>query len=571
MKKHTLTILIIITLLLAPFVIRADQPIFIDDTGGTSTGGGGGGGSTGGAGGSGGGSGTSSNVSTNSDIFVKTGDANNITQTTATLYGEGGYNTSSSDLPLVTAYFRYSKSTISPIYCNDIYGTNMIATRDIFLKKIDSNTLSQSFSQQVTGLSPNTTYYYCAIVSNRNTIAYGGNAIVKEFHTNCYDTTVDTKSPATNIRSTSAVIKGSYCSPQNNFDKTITNSTVTTYFEVTTEDALPEWNTAKGSEQTNSMDNNSNLYGDLRFNLTGLAPQTRYLFRAVVKNNAGKKDETIHYGDTAYFTTIPGNGGGGTSGCTSDGCVTSPTCIAPYVLDTSTNTCVYSTPPNNYCPNGATNPPDCTNVSTGGGGGGGTGGTPGTWGPTGDGTTGTWGTGTDSGTWTATKGTGGTGIVYWAGNGDGAGTWNSATGSGTWTNGKGTGSTGAGTWINFALGQTATPPAMDVVRYHEGIETVFTRQIMADTVFAKMYGYVDGMNLQTFAWDLADQFAKAFGYIDANGKEIRVSFPDVAAYQLQLVGNKLTVYEYYANKIVDIRNTTATFKNKSDYEYYYKK
>ena len=56
-----------------------------------------------------------------------------------------------------------------------------------------------------------------------------------------------------------------------------------------------------------------------------------------------------------------------------------------------------------------------------------------------------------------------------------------------------------------------------------------------------------------------------------NGKEIRVSFPDVAAYQLQLVGNKLTVYEYYNNKVVDVQNVTTTFKNISNYEYYFKK
>jgi len=94
---------------------------------------------------------------------------------------------------------------------------------------------------------------------------------------------------------------------------------------------------------------------------------------------------------------------------------------------------------------------------------------------------------------------------------------------------------------------------------------------MRNPIFTQRYGYLAGMNLQIFAEDLADQFARAFGYVNTNRKEIRVSFPDIAAYQLQLIGNKLTVYEYYDNKIVDIRSTTATFKNKSDYEYYFKK
>jgi hypothetical protein len=123
----------------------------------------------------------------------------------------------------------------------------------------------------------------------------------------------------------------------------------------------------------------------------------------------------------------------------------------------------------------------------------------------------------------------------------------------------------------LVLGQMIAPPVDDVVRYHEGIETVFTRQIMADNAFAIMYGYQAGTDLQTFAWNLADQLARAFGYVSANGKEIRVSLPDVAAYQLQLVGNKLTVYEYYNNKIVDVRNLTTVFKNASGYEYYFQK
>ena len=74
-----------------------------------------------------------------------------------------------------------------------------------------------------------------------------------------------------------------------------------------------------------------------------------------------------------------------------------------------------------------------------------------------------------------------------------------------------------------------------------------------------------------FSWDLADQLARMFGYVNNDGREIRVSLPNIAAYELELVGNKLTVYEYFDNKIVDIRNITNVFKNASDYEYYFKK
>ena len=82
------------------------------------------------------------------------------------------------------------------------------------------------------------------------------------------------------------------------------------------------------------------------------------------------------------------------------------------------------------------------------------------------------------------------------------------------------------------LGDTATAPDLAIVRYHEGIETVLQRQIVADTTLAKNYGYQDGADIQSFAWSLADILAKTFGYVGTNGKEIRVSKPDIAAYQL---------------------------------------
>ncbi len=123
----------------------------------------------------------------------------------------------------------------------------------------------------------------------------------------------------------------------------------------------------------------------------------------------------------------------------------------------------------------------------------------------------------------------------------------------------------------LTLGQTNTPPTDAVVHQKEGIETVFARQISANIDFAKIYGYKDTNNIQNFAWNLADKFARVFGYVNSSGKEIRVSYPDLAAYQLQLNQNKLTVYEYYKNKIIDIRDVTTVFKNASGYEYYFKK
>ncbi|MFA5095539.1 MAG: hypothetical protein WC447_02690 [Candidatus Paceibacterota bacterium] len=569
MKKNILKILII-SLFLAPFILQAYTPSFLS---------------------------------------FSTDSANNITQTTATLHGTGtitttyqlgctsfeGYstrtgipcNTGVTQMSPITAYFRYSKAVISPIFCNDIYGTNMVSTGDIHLgasftkdgkgnnytsapfftpglgSLFNSTQETNSFYQQITGLSPNTTYYYCAILSNKENISYGGESAVKSFHTNCYDTTVETKS-VKNIKSTSAQLSGSYCSPKTNSDGTITNEKVKTYFQYreaklvipTGENVnngcptgwtgvypacVASWVSA--GEQTYNMDNNANLYGDIKFGLSGLKPNTEYQFRATVKNITTSGEEKIFPAPQIInFTTTNSSSastsGGGSRDTTTSTTTTTTTTTTPTTTTTTTTT--------------------TTNES-------------GIWTTDNEGTSGTWGTGTGSGTWTTTSGTGGTGSVTWVGLGNGLGTWTSSTGSGTWTTTSGTSSTGTGTWTNLVLGQTSTPPSDAIVRYHEGIETVFTRQIIKNSLFAKTYGYQEGTNLQTFAEDLSHTFAKAFGYIDSNGQEIRVSFPDIAAYQLQLIGNRLTVYEYFDNKIVDIRNLTTVFKDASSYEYYFQK
>ena len=121
------------------------------------------------------------------------------------------------------------------------------------------------------------------------------------------------------------------------------------------------------------------------------------------------------------------------------------------------------------------------------------------------------------------------------------------------------------------VGDIATPDIDDIVRYHEGVEHVFIRRIIKNVNLQKRYGYIPGTNLQLFAYDLAHQLAKQFGYVDSAGREIRVSRPDVSAYALRLSGNKLTVYEYYTNRIIDIRKINTAFKSKNPYEYYFRK
>ncbi|MFA5751288.1 MAG: hypothetical protein WC898_03300 [Candidatus Paceibacterota bacterium] len=182
-----------------------------------------------------------------------------------------------------------------------------------------------------------------------------------------------------------------------------------------------------------------------------------------------------------------------------------------------------------------------------------------------------------SGGWTGGGWTGGGWVNgYWVG-----GTWtpNSYSGNvyegmswtgGVWKDGVWSG----GGWNNVpvtSVGQIATPPWDAIVRYHEGVEHVFVRQIMKNTAIQSLYGYTEDMNLNTFAWDIADLFARILGYIGSDGKEIRVSYPDIAAYELRLVDGRLMVYEYYDYKIISVQNISTAIKTKADYEYYYNK
>ncbi len=124
----------------------------------------------------------------------------------------------------------------------------------------------------------------------------------------------------------------------------------------------------------------------------------------------------------------------------------------------------------------------------------------------------------------------------------------------------------------LVLGDEAVPPSDAIVHYTEGVETVFARQIKNRLYLAKKLGYTQEQNLEQFAFDMAHSLAKNnFGYIDENGLEVRVSIPDVSAYELRAVGKNLVVYEYYKNKIIDIRSRTIQFKLKNPYEYYFRK
>src|SRR3989338_2923099 len=235
---------------------------------------------------------------TYSNLYVTTLPAEDVTYTTAKLLGAGGDLIANPTLP-ITAYFRYSKKDISPIYCNDIYGTNMVSTKDIDL----GITKSKAFSQSITNLIPDTKYYYCAIISNKENIAYGGSSIVKSFLTSPYKTTIRT-SGATSVNSDSAKLNGSYNSIEN----------VTTYFEykkATISGETPlAWEKLESSIGVHNKQRNANgvyeanVSGNISFVLTGLTPVTKYQFRAVATTSSGAESKII-YGATLSFTTSP--------------------------------------------------------------------------------------------------------------------------------------------------------------------------------------------------------------------------------------------------------------------------
>ena len=455
-------------------------------------------------------------LSTTDKHDVKTIDAIKIKDTEAFL--EGSFNPNNVS---TSGYFRYSTvspSTITPIFCNDIYGSDMQATGETLQYQ---GTTNVPFSKKITNLLPNTTYYYCAIASEKNAIEGG---TVKSFTTNIAGDSsenstgsVSTKNPLV-VNSTSVYLNGSYNSnyPSDTWfeyrKKTSINSlsgtsvanlslsapnlvtpSYTLSFKPNTSttgtfnsNSLSTANLANEKyAQTSSASNDkiSNGWtkvgakshikgsGDFSFLLTGLTPGQEYQYRAVIKNNfskiglfgtAQKEGVANIYGNALSFATQGGND------------------LSPEDLSNNTN----NGNENNY--NNINTNPDQTQVP-------------------------------------------------------------------------------------HTLGEHITPSALYLVGPKEGIETVFARQIIDNTTLAKAFGYTEDKNLQSFAWTLADQFAKSFGYVNSSGKELRVSRPNIAAYELQYIDGKLTVYEYYNSKIVNIQKYSSSLRSKYGYEYYFHK
>lgn len=404
-------------------------------------------------------------------------------------------------------YFRYAALPNPPIFCNDLYGSNMRSTSD---KNLGSGANPVTFSKKVSGLFPNTTYYFCAIASDQtqNIKAYGG---VQEFTTKlcstCAQVSIQTGA-ATAVDSESAYLNGFY-------NANIETKTWFEYRKMTRPLQFAFLWSAPLQVENHEADSS----GPIKFLLTGLNSSNAYEFRAVIEDRDPNSQNYLKkiFGDILVLRldsdieVVSGEVADGTG---------------------YTGTTGYS------------------------------------WGIASDGTSGGGaGAGTaGSGTSTAGGGTSGSGSAF----------------SGTGTIGGGIfGSSSGGTPSSFGgaggiapaptVGSTAMPLSDAIVRFHEGVETVFARQIMNYPDFAKHYGYQAGMDLQNFAGELAHTFAQIFGYYSGGRREIRVSYPDIAAYEFGLKDGRLAVYEYYANKLTGIAVFTTALKNAYGYEYYFTK
>ena len=200
-----------------------------------------------------------------------------ITGTSATLNGSGTPNGGAT-----TAWFRYS--TIDPGSGDDVSGTRVPASGGTSL---GSGLSPVMYSQSITGLIPATTYYFWAIVSNAEGIAFGS---VLSFTTLSIPPTVTTTN-ANLITATTATLNGS-ANPN--------NSTTSGWFRYSTvspgtcNDAFGTRAPASGGAALGSG-NSPVAYSQP---VTGLPPGTTCYFCAISQNAVGTS-----FGTVESFTT----------------------------------------------------------------------------------------------------------------------------------------------------------------------------------------------------------------------------------------------------------------------------
>jgi MYXO-CTERM domain-containing protein len=257
---------------------------------------------------------------------VTTNLPSGVTTTTATLNGAANPNGAAT-----TAWFRMA--TVNPGTCDDTFGTRIPNTAGTALGAGNS---SVTFSQSAPGITPGTTYFYCAIASNSAGTGFG---VVRTFTTPATPS-VSTLA-ATPVTATSATLNAS-ANPNGNAS--------TGWFRYSTVDP-GACDDVFGTRSPNSGGTGLGAgtapvsYSQA---LTGLAPATTYYFCALAASSIGTS-----FGAVLSFTTPP----------------TSPvvTTVAATAVDTSSATLGATGNPNGQAATGyfryaTTNPGICNDT-----------------------------------------------------------------------------------------------------------------------------------------------------------------------------------------------------------------
>jgi hypothetical protein len=191
--------------------------------------------------------------------------ASSVTVSAAVLEGSGVPRGAAA-----TGYFRYG--TTNPSSCSDTFGTRAPESGGADL---GSGNASVPFTQAISGLTPNTTYYYCAVVSNSVGTTFGS---VYSFVTPAAP--VATTSAASSITNIAAYLNGSG-NPK--------RAAATGWFRFSSTDpgtCDDSFGARFPSSGGSSLGSGSSAVAFSQY-VTGLNPVTTYYYCAVVSNTYG--------------------------------------------------------------------------------------------------------------------------------------------------------------------------------------------------------------------------------------------------------------------------------------------
>ncbi|MBN1770298.1 MAG: hypothetical protein JXB32_03465 [Deltaproteobacteria bacterium] len=210
---------------------------------------------------------------------VTTGAATSVSATAATLNGAANPNGNAA-----YAYFRYA--TTDPGACNDSFGTRAPSSSgsDTYL---GAGTTDVAFSRSITGLTPGTTYYYCAIGRNAYGTSFGA---VLSFTALAAAPTVTT-SAATGVTTTTATLNGT-ANPN--------GASTTGWFRIDTVSpgtCNDTFGTRLPSSGGSALGSGNSAVAFSQ-SVPGVTPGTTYYFCAVASNSVG-----VAFGTVRTFTT----------------------------------------------------------------------------------------------------------------------------------------------------------------------------------------------------------------------------------------------------------------------------